>query len=158
MRDAVRWLPLVASVLVWAVGCTAPAKESVEAPSERAVLLTDALRWYVPTVLGDRDLSEWLLVVDAGADSGTVVQRMGHPSFTVTMPTDVERDPIYTTDRQSGRHVVRLNLKVTAVSESTATVVVTFFSGSRNASSSRLELVPEADGWRVVSGEQLWVA
>jgi len=152
------WLPAVASVLAWAVGCAAPAEAPVEGPSERAVLLTDALRWYAPTVLGDRDLAEWLLIVDAGVDSPTIAQRMGHPAFTVTVPTDVEKGALYTTDRQTGRHVMRFNLKVEAVSESSATVVACFYSGSRSASGSRLELVPEAEGWRVVSAEELWGA
>lgn len=149
---------VVASVLTCAVGCAAPAEKPVAPPSERAVLLTDALLWYVPKVLGSGELSDWVLVVDAGAESAAVVQQMGHSSFTTTMPTDVERGPVETIDRQTGRRVVRFSLKVAAVSESSATVVVTSYSGRSKASSSRLELVPEADGWRVVSDQVLWTA
>jgi len=149
---------VVASVLTCAAGCASPAPKPAAPPSERTLLLTDALSWYVPKVLGSGELADWVLVVDAGADSAAVVQLMGHPSFTTTMPADVERGPVETIDRQTGRRVVRFNLKVAAVAESTATVVVTFYSGHNKASSSRLELVPEADGWRVVSDQVLWVA
>ena len=147
---------VVVSVVACGVGCSAPTAKPAAPPSERTVLLTDALLWSVPRKLGGGDLAEWLLVVDAGAESAAVEQQLGHPSFTTTMPKDVERGPVETIDKQTGRRVVRFNLKVVAVSESSATVVVTYYSGTRSASQSRLELVPEAEGWRVVSDQVEW--
>ena len=151
-----RVLLVVVSVLMCAAGCASSAPKPPAPPSERTILLTDALLWSVPRKLGGGDLAQWLLVVDAGADSAAVAQQLGHPSFTTTMPKDVERGPVETIDTPTGRRVVRFNLKVVAVSESSATVVVTYYSGTRSASQSRLELVPEAEGWRVVSDQVEW--
>jgi hypothetical protein len=153
-----RVLLVVASVLTCAVGCSAPAAKPAAPPSERTMLLTDALAWSVPKKLGGGELADWVIVVDAGADSTPVVQQMGHPSFTTAMPADVERGPFETIDTPTGRRVVRFNLKVAAVSESSATVVVTYYSGTRSANQTRLELVPEAEGWRVVSDQVEWTA
>ena len=152
-------LVAIGLVLAAATGCSAPgAAREPSAPKadEPASLLCEALRWSLDAVLGDRDLGEWIVVVDAPPASQQVVAAMDHPSVTTVMPHDIEVRPVGLIDRQSGKNVIVFALAVGEVSDAWAEVTVLHDCGTRCGGAHRLRAVPEVTGWRVESSEVLW--
>ena len=167
-RMSRRWVLAAASI--WTAACAAacgapssapvmlvsPAPPVSHEPDERVALLADALHWWVPRVLGARELSNWILVVDAGAESQKVVERMRDPAYTVVMPPDIETGPISITDRRSGCKVIRFSASIIEVTDSSAFVNVAYDCGQRCGGGCRVELEPTASEWRVVFHEDKW--